>query len=104
MKSFSLADLKKELQLLPAGDLADLCISLAKFKKENKDFLGYLLVDSYDKPGFVADIKKEIDAEFSSLRSQPNLYYVKKSLRKLLRIINRYAKYVNDKSVTCDLH
>ena len=104
MKSFSLIELKKELQLLPAKDLTDICISLAKYKKDNKDFLGYLLVDSYDKEGFVRDIKKEMDEQFAELKSQGNLYYVKKSLRKLLRILTKYSKYVNDKAVTCDLH
>ena len=104
MKSFTLLELKRELQLLPASDLADLCVSLAKYKKDNKDFLGYLLVDSYDKPGFTNDIKKEIDAHFAALEPQNNLYFIKKSLRKLLRIITRYCKYINDKSITCDLH
>jgi hypothetical protein len=104
MKSFTLIELKKELQLLPASDLADLCVALAKYKKDNKDFLGYLLVDSYDKPGFTNDIKKEIDAHFAALESQSNLYFIKKSLRKLLRTITRYCKYMNDKAITCDLH
>jgi hypothetical protein len=104
MKSFTLIELKRELQLLPASDLADLCVSLAKYKKDNKEFLGYLLVDSYDKPGFVADIKKEVDEHFAELKSQNNLYYVKKSLRKLLRGLTKYCKYINDKAITCDLH
>ncbi len=104
MKSFTLSELKKELKLLPANDLVDLCVSMAKYKKDNKDFLGYLLVDSYDKPGFVVDIKKEIDSHFEDLRSQSNLYYIKKSLRKLLRTLTKYCKYINDKAITCDLH
>jgi len=104
MKSFTLSDLKKELKLLPAGDLVDICVSLAKYKKDNKDFLGYLLVDSYDKPGYINDIKGEIDAHFESLKHQSNLYYVKKSLRKLLRVLVKYTKYGNDKSMTCDLY
>lgn len=104
MKSFSLAELKKELQVLPASELADLCIALAKYKKDNKDLLGYLLVDSFDKPGFVLDIKKEIDEFFIELKSQSNLYYTKKSLRKLLRIITKYCRYIGDKAASADLH
>src|SRR6476620_1219960 len=102
MKSFTLSDLKKELKLLPAGDLVDICVSLAKFKKDNKDFLGYLLVDSYDKPGYINDIKGEIDTHFDSLKDQSNLYYVKKSLRKLLRVLVKFSKYGNDKAMTCE--
>jgi hypothetical protein len=103
MKSFSLNELKKELLLLPAKDLADLCVALAKYKKDNKDFLGYLLVDAYDKQGYINDIKKEMDEFFGGLQADINLYYAKKSLRKELRIINKYARYINDKAVTVDL-
>ncbi|MDI1354283.1 MAG: hypothetical protein PSX36_05175 [bacterium] len=104
MKSFSLNELKKELQNLPASELADLCISLAKYKKDNKDLLGYLLVDSFDKPGFVLDIKREIDNFFLELKSQSNLYLTKKSLRKLLRTITKYCRYMGDKAASADLH
>jgi hypothetical protein len=103
MKSFSLNELKKELLLLPAKDLADLCVALAKYKKDNKDFLGYLLVDAYDKQGYITDVKKEMDEFFSGLQTDANLYYVKKSLRKELRIINKYIRYINDKATTVDL-
>lgn len=104
MKSASLHELKKELNLLPAKDLADICVSLARYKKDNKDFLNYLLFESYDNTGFVNEIKKEIDAHFEELRAQSNLYYIKKSLRKLLRILTKYSKYINNKSITADLH
>lgn len=103
MKAHSLAELKRELQLLPASDLAEICVALARYKKDNKDFLSYLLVESFDKPGFVSEIKAEVESEFEILKTQSNLYYAKKSLRKLLRLITRYSRYINDKAVTCDL-
>src|SRR5437762_6917154 len=104
MKSSSLHELKKELALLPAKDLVDICVSLAKYKKDNKDFLNYLLVESYDTGEFVKEIKQEIDTEIEYLKSQGNLYYLKKSLRKLLRLITRYCRYINDKAISADLH
>jgi hypothetical protein len=104
MKSFSLNDLKKELVLLPAKDLADLCVSLAKYKKDNKEFLSYLLVDSYDKPGFIKEIKDEMDLYFSDLNAVSNLHNAKKTLRKILRFVTKYCKYINDKAVTVELH
>jgi hypothetical protein len=104
MKSASLHELKKELSLLPAKDLVDICVSLAKYKKDNKDFLNYLLFESYDNSGFVNEIKKEIDEHFVELKAQNNLYYAKKGLRKLLRIITRYCKYLNNKAIAADLH
>jgi hypothetical protein len=104
MKSASLHELKKELALLPAKDLVDICVSLAKYKKDNKDFLNYVLFESYDNAGFIAEIKNEIDEHFAELKAQNNLYYAKKSLRKLLRVLTKYCKYMNDKAITADLH
>ena len=36
MKAASLSDLKKELQQIPQKELIDLCLNLAKYKKDNK--------------------------------------------------------------------
>lgn len=104
MKAASITELKKELLELPPKQLAELCVTLAKYKKDNKELLDYLLFEAHDKPNFIAGVKKEMDEHFFELRSQPNLYYVKKSLRKLLRSITKYCKYVNDKALVADLH
>ncbi len=104
MKAASVNELKKELLQLPAKELVELCLSLVKYKKDNKEFLGYLLFESHDKASFITEIKSEIDAHFLSLESQSNLYYIKKSLRKLLRILTKYCKYISDKAVTAELH
>ncbi|MBN8694848.1 MAG: hypothetical protein J0L69_16760 [Bacteroidetes bacterium] len=104
MKSGSLNEIKKELQELEPNRLAELCISLAKYKKENKDYLDYLLFESHDKDGFVSQVKQEIDLLYSEINPDMNLYYAKNILRKILRITNKYIKYVGDKSVAVDLH
>ncbi len=104
MKSGSLSEIKKELQQLEPDRLAELCISLAKYKKENKDYLDYLLFESSDRDGFVIQVKQEMDLLFSELYPDINLYYAKKILRKILRITNKYIKYIGDKSVAVELH
>lgn len=104
MKSPSLSEIKKELNQLPAKQLVELCVTIAKYKKDNKEFLDYLLFQAHDKPVFILEVKKEMDEYFEELKSQSNLYYVKKSLRKLLRIINKYCKYIADKSLAAELH
>lgn len=104
MKSGSLSDIKKELYELEPTQLADLCIALAKYKKDNKEYLDYLLFESHDKNGFVLQVKKLVDENFAELKPDVNLYYAKKSLRKILRIIAKYAKYIGDKAVTAELH
>ncbi len=37
MKAASIAELKKELVRLDPGELLDACLSLARFKKDNKE-------------------------------------------------------------------
>jgi len=103
MKTASLSDLKKEISHLSNKELVDLCIALAKYKKENKEFLDYLIFESHNTPDFVKEIRKEMDAFFTELSLQANLYYVKKSLRKLLRIISKYSKYIGDKGISAEL-
>ena len=104
MKSGSLSEIKKELQELEPQQLAELCIALAKYKKDNKEYLDYLLFESHDKTGFITQVKEEVDRQFSDLNSNTNLYYAKKSLRKILRIINKYIKYIGDKGIAAELH
>jgi membrane-anchored protein YejM (alkaline phosphatase superfamily) len=104
MKAASLSELKKELYQLSSSELVELCISLAKYKKDNKEFLGYLLFESHDKDSFIKEIKSEIDAHFLSLEAQSNLYYIKKSLRKLLRLLTKYCKYTGDKAIAAEIH
>lgn len=103
MKAVSLSELKKELQEIPNKELIELCAALAKYKKDNKEFLSYLLFEAHNKIAFVNEIKAEIDEHITTLKSQPNLYYVKKGLRKLLRSITKYSKYINDKATSADL-
>jgi len=104
MKVSSISELKKELHELPQKQLVELCLHLAKYKKDNKEFLDYLLFQAHDKTSFIVSVKEEIDLHFDELKTQPNLYYVKKSLRKLLRIITKYCKYISDKALSADLH
>ncbi|MES2567046.1 MAG: hypothetical protein V4565_09290 [Bacteroidota bacterium] len=104
MKTATLHELKKELYELPPKQLAELCITLAKYKKDNKELLDYLLFEAHDKINFITGVKKEIDEHFEELKTQSNLYFVKKSLRKLLRIITKYCRYISDKALAAELH
>jgi hypothetical protein len=94
----TIADIKKELQHADADLLRTLCLHLAKYKKENKELLGYLLFESQNERSYVRQIKEDIDLQFEELKDR-NLYIVKKMLRKILRYTNRHIKYsVNDET------
>ncbi len=92
MNSASISEIKKELQRLDADALHAICLRLAKYKKENKELLSYLLSDAHDEAGYIRSVKEEIDVMFLELDGR-NLYIVKKMLRKILRMANRQIKY-----------
>lgn len=103
MNVASLQEVKSELQNLSEKELIELCIHLAKYKKDNKEYLSYLLFQSQNREGYLLQIKAEIDAQFDEINGQKNVYFIKKSLRKILRLLNKYCKYLGDKSYTVDL-
>ncbi len=102
MKSATILEIKTKLKTLPASDLIELCLRLAKFKKDNKELLTYLLFEADDEPSFVAAVKKEMDEEFADL-PKPNLYLTKKTLRKILRTTTKQIRYMAAPSAEVEL-
>ena len=60
MKAASIHELQKELTALEPKQLKELCIRLAKYKKDNKELLSYLLFEAHDEKAYVKNIKQEI--------------------------------------------
>jgi hypothetical protein len=102
MRSASVHELKQELLQMPAAELTELCLRLAKYKKENKELLTYLMFEAHDEQGFIQSVKKEVDEQFEQI-NQSNLYYVKKTLRKILRNVNKHIRYSGSSQVTVEL-
>jgi hypothetical protein len=102
MKAASLNDIKRELVEQDSKTIHDLCMRLAKYKKENKELLTYLLFEAHDEPGYISSIKAEMDTMFHSLPAG-HVYYIKKSLRKILRMLNKQVKYSGIKQTELEL-
>ena len=96
MKIASVNEIKHELATLPPAELVNICLRLAKFKKENKELLNYLLFEAHDETAFLDAAKIEIDAEFETI-NKSNIHYAKKTIRKILRIVNKYIRYTASK-------
>ena len=102
MTTASLAELKRALKNVPSSELPELCIRLARYKKENKELLSYLLFEADDEPEYIKGIKTEIDQHFRDLsRSTP--YLTKKGLRKLLNFTNQRIRYSGQKRTETEL-
>ncbi|HOZ78673.1 MAG TPA: hypothetical protein PLY34_11800 [Ferruginibacter sp.] len=102
MKAASVNELKEELKQLPAGKLVELCLRLAKYKKENKELMNYLLLESGNEQGYISEVKNEIAEEFGTVNSS-NLYFAKKTIRKILRIANKHIRYIGTKQAEAEL-
>ena len=94
MKAAAVSDIKSELVKLPPKRLVELCLRLARYKKENKELLAFMLFDADDEQSYVESIKIEIDEAFDELNST-NWYFLKKGLRKILRSLSKYSKFTN---------
>lgn len=96
MKSATVSELKQELVNLSQKELIELCLRMARFKKENKELLTYLLFEAHDEPGYIGMVKKEIDEQFETINLS-HLYFAKKTLRKVLRTIGKHVRYTGSK-------
>jgi hypothetical protein len=102
MKTATVHEIKQELSAVKPAELADLCLRLARFKKENKELLTYLLFEAHDEAAYMAGIKQEIDRQFEEINVS-HFYFVKKSLRKILRIISKHVRYMGSRQAEVEL-
>jgi hypothetical protein len=102
MKIESIVTIKKELKHLPKEDLLELCLRLGKFKKENKALLTYLLFEAHDEDGYIASVKTSLDELFEGINSD-SYFYMKKTIRKILRQIRVYSRYSAKKTTEVEL-
>lgn len=96
MKAATIAQLKKELQYRNPDELLQLCLRLARFKKENKELLTYLLFESDSEEGYISTVKEELDFLFLEINTN-SYFYIKKSVRKILRTLKKYIRYSGNK-------
>ena len=102
MKAVSVVTIKKELKHRSSEELMELCLRLAKFKKENKELLTYLLFESHDESGYIETVKVEIETQFEEINTN-SYFYIKKSVRKILRNIKKYSRYSLKKETEVEL-
>jgi len=102
MKAASLKEIKTELDLLHPSQLKELCTRMAKYKKENKELLTYLLFESQDEDGYITGIKKQMDEQFKEVK-KGRVYEAKKQIRKILTFVNKQIKYSGSKRTEVEL-
>ena len=102
MKIESIVTIKKELQHLSKDELLQLCLRLGRFKKENKALLTYLLFESHDEDSYILSVKQTLDTDFNGINTD-SYFYMKKTIRKILRQIKIYCLYSHKKTTEVEL-
>lgn len=102
MTTASIADLKKELKTLPTAEVIELCLRLAKYKKENKELLTFLLFSAGDIDGYIVTAKHDMEDAFATV-SSTSIYFAKKSLRKILKDIGKNIRHASNVQVEVEL-
>ncbi|PHR12754.1 MAG: hypothetical protein COA40_07675 [Aequorivita sp.] len=102
MKAATLKEIKTELTHRSTQELLELCLRLSKFKKENKELLTYLLFESADEEAFIQSIKDKVDADFEMINTK-TFFYIKKSVRKILRELKKFIRYSQNKETEVEL-
>ena len=75
MKAATISEIKHELTQTNPSILIDLCLKLAKFKKDNKELLTYLLFEAHDEVAFIDQVKLEIESQFETINFS-NIYFL----------------------------
>ncbi|HWJ90251.1 MAG TPA: hypothetical protein VNR87_04025 [Flavisolibacter sp.] len=102
MKAATVNEIKQQLKVNNQAQLIELLVRLARFKKENKELLTYLLFEADDLDAFIKNVKDQLDEEFTSVQ-KGSLYYAKKTLRKILRIANKYIRYAGSETAEVEI-
>ena len=64
--------------------------------------LGYLLFESSDEQAYIKRVKAEIDGQFDEINVE-SAYFIKKSVRKILRNTRKYIRYSGKKETEVEL-
>jgi hypothetical protein len=102
MKAAATTEIKQALKPLSQAKLVELCLRLARFKKENKELLSFLLFEADDLQAYIEGVEEEVRLLFLEINSS-HLYYAKKSLSKILRIINKHVRYTGSRVAEVEL-
>lgn len=101
MPIHSLKVIKSELQRAGHPELLEMCLTLAKFRKENKEFIDFLLFGRQNISVYTEKLKAHIA---SGLDIAPrNDAQRLKSIRKLHRELKKRLKFINDNLTEIEL-
>ena len=102
MYTAGVREIRQELEAQSPKELINIIQRLARFKKENKELLTFLLFEAHDLDGHLAAVREELLT--SMLDIQPErIYLAKKTVRKTLRIANKHIRLIGSKAAEAEI-
>ena len=102
MQAATIKILKDELKERTPDQLVEYCIHLARFKKENKELLTYLLFEANDEEGYKRVVEETMDEMFGAI-NRSSYYFMRKGVRKILRETKKFIRYSKKKETEVQL-
>ena len=102
MKPASVSEVKMILEKKSQRELLGYCMRLIKFKKENKELVTFLLFEADDISAYLEKIKQETNDLFTGI-NKSNIYFIKKSIRKILKNLNKQIRFALAKQAEAEL-
>ena len=102
MKAASVSEIKAALKSCKPAEVTELCLRLARYKKENKELLSFLLFEADELEQYVNNVQEETEELFKEVNTT-NLFWAKKTIRKILRLVNKHIKYTGSKTAEPEL-
>lgn len=102
MSSASLSDLKKRLLDKNPKELVEICIKIARYKKENKELLDYILNYDGEENLFIQKAKDEVCIQLD-IDKHNNTKNAIKIIRKALKLCLKNIKYSGVKTTEIEL-
>ena len=102
MKPATISQIKKELVHKSPSELIELCLRLSKFKLENKEMLSYLLFNAANEQMYIQAVKEEMSKKFLNINTK-SYFYIRKSIRKILRDTKKHIRYSKNKETEVEL-
>lgn len=102
MQPATISEIKAGLAMLGTKELSDICLRLAKYRKENKELLSFLLFEADNQALYIKNAKEDISHQLSQM-SFSNIYLAKKTIRKALNTVNKYIKFAGSKQTEAEL-
>lgn len=94
--------IKAEIKERSHEELVELCMRLSRFKKENKALITYELFLKDDEWAFCQETKEQITEDLSAITNK-QVFWLKKSVRKVLKEVSLLLRFTKEPRIEIEL-